>query len=175
MVPRINKSRTGKIARLPCAIRDALNRRIMDGTEGIRLLAWLNAQVEVQEVLRRDFASIPVSKQNLSQWRLGGYQDWLRRHEACERVRELTEKACALDGATGNARLSDTLATVLSAELADIATTLLKETYNPSERSKLLQSLIHEAAVLRRGDHTAGRLNLEYERWNSSNKKGFRE
>src|ERR1700677_4746361 len=90
---RIEKSRTGKIARLPRTIRDALNLRLMDGMEGGRLLAWLNAQVEVQEVLRNDFASIPVSRQNLSQWRLGGYQDWLRQQETCERVRLLSEKS----------------------------------------------------------------------------------
>jgi hypothetical protein len=168
------KSRTGKIARLPCAVRDALNRRLMDGMEGGRLLAWLNAQFEVREVLRRDFASVPVSRQNLSQWRLGGYQDWLRRQEACERIRAFTEKACALTDAAGNVRLSDRLAALLTAQLAEVATALLEATADPVERWKLLQPLIREVGRLRHGDHSAGWLNLESERWNSEGKKGGR-
>ena len=40
-------TRNGKIARLPRALRDELNRRLDDGEPGNRLVEWLNAQPEV--------------------------------------------------------------------------------------------------------------------------------
>jgi len=36
-------TRNGKIARLPCSIRDLLNRRLHDGESGKSLVDWLNA------------------------------------------------------------------------------------------------------------------------------------
>jgi hypothetical protein len=38
----MNVTRNGKIARLPRAMRDGLNRRLRDGEEGKKLVAWLN-------------------------------------------------------------------------------------------------------------------------------------
>jgi len=61
---------------------------------------------------------------------------------------------------------------VLCAELAEVATALLKEASDPAARWELLQPLIRELANLRRGDHNADRVNMELERWNLANKKG---
>ena len=80
-------TRKGKIARLPRAIREELNKRLDDNELGIRLLDWLNSLPEVQRVLARDFAARPVNKVNLSAWRSGGFQDWLSRRQA--RLRRL--------------------------------------------------------------------------------------
>jgi hypothetical protein len=75
--PVIFTTRTGKIARLPLAVREELNTRLRDGEVGKKLVAWLNGVADVQEVLRREFKSTKVTKQNLSEWRKGGYADWL--------------------------------------------------------------------------------------------------
>ena len=69
-------TRTGKIARLPKAIRDELNRRLDDNELGIRLLDWLNGLPEVQQVLNQDFNGCPINKVNLTHWRQGGFLDW---------------------------------------------------------------------------------------------------
>jgi hypothetical protein len=161
-----NPPRIGKIARLPWSVRNALNRRMMDGVEGSRLLEWLNAQVNVREVLRDEFASRPVTKQNLSEWRRGGYQDWLRQQSVCGVIRALAEQAASLDEATGGARLSDRLAGVFSAEMAVIAEKMLDQTRDGdlSERWRTLRELLHETAKLRRGDHHATRLELDRQR-----------
>ena len=71
------KTRNGKIARLPRLVREKLNERLERSEPGPQLLDWLNALPEVREILRRDFAGVPVSKQNLSQWRRGGFQESL--------------------------------------------------------------------------------------------------
>ena len=48
-------TRNGKIARLPRAIRDELNRRLDDGEPGVQLVNWLNGVPEVRDILRNEF------------------------------------------------------------------------------------------------------------------------
>ena len=61
-------ARQGKIARLPKAIRDELNRRLANGRAGREVLAWLNALPETQAVLA-EFDGKPISDPNLTRWR----------------------------------------------------------------------------------------------------------
>ena len=89
-------SRTGKIARLPRSIRDELNQRLTDGEAGPQLVTWLNGRPAVQEAMEEHFNSRPVTEQNLSEWRQGGYEDWLRQEEACGRIRSLAVQAESL-------------------------------------------------------------------------------
>jgi hypothetical protein len=77
-------SRNGKIARLPGTIRDELNQRLENGEEAPPLLAWLNGLPEVQRSLKDHFDGAPVSKQNLSEWRQGGFREWQIREELIE-------------------------------------------------------------------------------------------
>jgi len=86
-------TRTGKIARLPAAIRDQLNRRILDNEPAAPLLDWLNSLPETRAILAADFASQPISPANLSQWKNGGYLDWLARLDALAIAAALEDKA----------------------------------------------------------------------------------
>src|ERR1035441_634149 len=75
---RINiMTRIGKIARLPRELREQLNCRLHDGEPGTQLVVWLNSLPEAQAVLAREFGGRAVSEQNLSEWKQGGYRDWL--------------------------------------------------------------------------------------------------
>ena len=74
-------ARNGKIARLPARLRHQLNERLDQGEESPALLPWLNARPEVQAVVQEHFNGVPISKQNLSDWRQGGFQDWLLRRD----------------------------------------------------------------------------------------------
>jgi len=78
------KTGKGKIANLPSPIRDELNYRISEGDEGIELVEWLNAKPEVAEVVNKLFDGIPISEQNLSEWRKRGFQKWLAHHNAVD-------------------------------------------------------------------------------------------
>src|SRR5271170_5584839 len=69
-------ARNGKIARLPGEIRRQLNLRLEQSEPGPRLLAWLNALPEAREVLAAEFDGAPISRQNLSEWRQGGFEEW---------------------------------------------------------------------------------------------------
>ena len=74
-------TRKSKIARLPRSIRDELNHRLDNGQPGIRLVEWLNNLPEVKEILVREFDGNRITPQNLSEWKRGGYQDWLAQQE----------------------------------------------------------------------------------------------
>src|ERR1035441_615190 len=73
----ISMARNGKIARLPRDIRSQLNTRLQDGQDGPQVLPWLNSLPEVKKVLAARFDDRPINEQNLSDWRQGGYEDWL--------------------------------------------------------------------------------------------------
>ena len=63
------KARTGKIARLPCPVREELNKRLESAEPGGEVLAWLNGLPEVRAILGTEFGGSPITKQNLSHWR----------------------------------------------------------------------------------------------------------
>lgn len=67
---------TGKIARLPYHVREALNRLLALPHSGCRLVQWLNGLPEVQVVLARDFGGHPINSRNLRAWKSGGFQNW---------------------------------------------------------------------------------------------------
>jgi hypothetical protein len=71
-------TRKGKIARLPRNIRETLNSRLEDGEVGSDLVLWLNTLPEVRSILASQFEGSPITPQNLSQWKQGGFLDWQR-------------------------------------------------------------------------------------------------
>ena len=86
-------TRPGKIARLPHDLRAQINSRLQDGADGPRLLLWLNGLPQVREILARDFHARPVNQQNLSNWRLGGYQEWLAHQDLLALAVQLANRA----------------------------------------------------------------------------------
>ncbi|MBU4459720.1 MAG: hypothetical protein KJ579_04060 [Verrucomicrobia bacterium] len=95
------EARKGKIARLPLSIRLELNRRMRDGQKYPTLCRWLNGLPEAEGALSRDFAQWAVTPQNLSEWRAGGYADWLKDEGRVENVRRLSDYAFSLAKAAG--------------------------------------------------------------------------
>ena len=157
-------TRTGKIARLPRDIRDQLNRRLCDGEPGSQLVLWLNSLPESQAVLAREFAGRSISEQNLSEWKQGGYRDWLARHDALAQVRELVADAQELTDATDGA-LAEHLATVLAARYAAALVDWQGEATDEFRRKlRSLRGLCQDIVELRRGNHSAARLKIEQER-----------
>lgn len=102
-------SRTGKIARLPRALRDTLNCRLQDGEPGPELLAWLNADPAVQAVLAEHFNGQPINAQNLSEWRRGGHAAWCQQQQILDLAERLQEEKPELDRAIGEVGLAASL------------------------------------------------------------------
>jgi len=91
--------RQGKIARLPRPMRDELNRRLSANEDGASLLDWLNASPAVQAILARDFGGEPVTKQNLYEWRNGGFIESQTRQELLEQAGDMASDAAEGDPA----------------------------------------------------------------------------
>ena len=157
----MSKTRIGKIARLPRTLRSQLNQWLHDGEPGNRLLEWLNALPEIQALLAAEFEGRPINAQNLSDWKQGGYRDWVAQQEALELAQRLGEDAAELQAA-GRPPLTDTLALWLAARYA-VAT---RRVAHPDEVEgwRRLRELCADVVELRRGDHHAERLRIERER-----------
>ena len=86
-------TRTGKIARLPREIRQKLNEGLRAGETAKNLVDWLNDFPVVQTIVACEFEGVPIREQNISEWRKGGYQDWLQQENALEVAVRLGETA----------------------------------------------------------------------------------
>jgi hypothetical protein len=64
--PEPNNRRNGKVARLPKATRDKINHMILDGHTYNQIIQALGDDAK------------DLNEDNLSNWKAGGYQDWLR-------------------------------------------------------------------------------------------------
>jgi hypothetical protein len=141
------RARTGKIARLPGSIRHELNRRLDNGALGTDLVNWLNALPEVQRTLAEHFAGRPITDDNLSQWRHGGFQDWLRQDERRVRLHELNSQYYQLDPAIRTHRLNSAMEERLALELTE-ELEHLSAMKNRDERFRRLRRLCQELCRL---------------------------
>lgn len=163
-------TRNGKIARLPRDLRNQLNRRLQDGEPGNQLVVWLNGLPEVRQSLAEDFGGREISEQNLSEWKQGGYQDWLARQETLACARDLAGEAAELSEAAEGS-VADHLAVVLSARYAKLVAGWdgeMSEDYRRQLRA--LRALCQDIVELRRGDHLVERLKLDAERFAEASK-----
>ena len=159
--------RRGKIGRLAKEIREELNRRMECGESAKSLAKWLNALPEVQGVLAADFNRVPISEQNLSDWRWSGYRDWARQEEARAWVRVVT----AQDGkaVAGESVMSRHLGTMMSVEAARVVQEWLSaedddKTPDVKERWRRLKESLAAVGTLREEERKLGWMGLERKR-----------
>jgi len=110
-------TRTGKIARLPHALREEVNRRLLDGQTSRVILGWLNKDAAAVAIWERDFEGVAASAQNLSEWKLGGWKEWRERKERVENLKTLSAFAHDLTNAGGS--LADGAASILSGQILE--------------------------------------------------------
>ena len=158
-------TRNGKIARLPRSVREELNRRLHNGESGKNLVDWLNGLPKVQEVLADEFGGRPISEQNLSEWKQGGFEDWLRHQETREWVQKLADESADLEEDAGDVSVADWLSAPLAVALGRWVHEITVGAQNNPEQRKGLLAIAREVAELRRSDHTAERLRIDRERW----------
>lgn len=159
-------TRKGKIARLPRDIRNELNQRLSDGEQGKLLVEWLNGHPEVQEALALYFEARPVTEQNLSEWKQGGYEDWVRHQESLEWARLAADEAAELEEEGEGVPLSDRLSALAAVVLGKlIRSAASAPPGTPQERRQILDA-VRELTALRVSDHRAARLKMDLHRWN---------
>jgi len=152
--------RSGKIAHLSWALQHQLNFYLENGESGKALVQWLNSLPDMQYIVRHFFAGKPVSKQNLSEWTKGGYQEWRVRLGKVEGALNLAREAADLEAIT-EGQLADRLATALTGRYANLLHGWDGEvTEEFSKKLRVLQRMVQDSANLRRWDHDAVRVRL---------------
>jgi len=157
-------TRTGKIARLPLAIREELNQRLQDGQPGTELIEWLNTLPDVQAVLELEFAGEPVSDNNLSAWKNGGYLDWEQDQSTRQELEAFLTKVSSLKKATKDG-LADQISLFLAAKMA-LELVQLDAIPDRAEKSKARRELLDSLALLRRSELDGEKLRFEREERN---------
>ena len=158
------KTRNGKIARLPKEVREQLNRRLENGWRGTRLVKWLNELPEVREVLREEFYGRAITPQNLSEWREGGYADWLRHQDSREGMRWMLERAEDLEKGSGDEDFCERLARIATVQVAE-QMQRLEKIEDPKERWRELREVCLELWRLRNACSYGQSVALGWEQW----------
>jgi len=158
-----NPTRNGKIARLPKPIRQEINQRLENGATARSLIGWLNDLPEVKAVVQSEFDGHPVSEQNLSQWRKGGYEDWLRHQEALEVVKVLYEQGEELK-AEGQDRMpvNEVLSLWLSSRF--VVATREIAALDGDQAWRKQRQMCDDLMKMRRAEHRADHLQIERDR-----------
>jgi hypothetical protein len=97
----MTEARKGKIARLPRRLRDEVCEGLSNGDTADYICAWLNKRPGVQAMLAKYFKGEPVNEQNISNWRAGGYQDWLADQSRVENIQRLSDFSARIAQAAG--------------------------------------------------------------------------
>lgn len=137
-------TRIGKIARLPKAIRDRLNQQIQDGVPGKALVYWLNQNDEVRDVLLQHFNAKEITEQNLSEWKQGGYQDWLKHQETRDWVRRLSDEAEDIAEDAGVLPWMERVGALFEVMLGKVVEQQLQKTIETPEQMSELLALSRE-------------------------------
>ncbi len=146
-------------------IRNELNRRLQDGESGTTLLEWLNGLKPVRDILKQHFNGMPISEQNLSEWRQGGYKDWLRLEAARDFIDNMSEQSGELDEAAGGELISDRFGSILATEMAQLAMKFLEQEDDLEKRWNRLKEINREFSRMRRDDHRGLRTWIKRAQW----------
>jgi hypothetical protein len=160
---RAGCARVGKIARLPVSIREEVNRRMEDGQTSASICTWLNQLPEARKIMASGFGGQPISENNISRWRSGGYLAWLSRQEALDAILLLTEETEGVQEAAKEG-LTDRVALALVARLAVQLRAFERMEEGPA-KAQAWRDLLGSLVLLRRGDLHAERLKAEKERF----------
>jgi hypothetical protein len=157
-------TRLGKIAQLPKLTRDDLNHRLQNGQQSPELLAWLNELPETKDLLAK-FNYQPINKSNLSEWRHGGFLEWLQDQARETRIQRISESGATLEKAeTGD--LFENFARFAVAELMDDLDSSQK--FRGEKRSRSLHNLIRDLARLQFGYNHSRRTELAWTKYNDN-------
>jgi len=155
-------TRTGKIALLPPAIRAQVNRDLHDARPTKDIADWLNALPEVRSIMDAEFNGQPVTERNISNWRQGGYHEWLAQQDALAAVRRSNTDTRELTQAASG-QLADQVTLCLIARIAVALQQPVSSDDDPARQLLRLRRLCADLVALRRSDHYAQRLQMERE------------
>ena len=153
----------GKISRLPHALREQVNQRLLNNESAATILAWLNPQPEAIRIWDEYFQGAPATPQNLSEWKGGGYKRWREEHQKVEQTKSLA--AYAAPQAAAGGKLSAGLQAIYAGHLMEgfevLINTAADDGQTPDDPVKRIAALGSVIATLRNADTAAERVDLD--------------
>jgi len=151
---------------LPLDVREELNRRLENGESGTDLVTWLNGHPKAKRVMAASFGGREITEQNLSEWRAGGFQDWLAQEEETDRGQDFVAAAEKLAKSVDSPLLADHLSRVLLMRYTE-ALANWEGPVTPEFRCKLeaLRALRKDVVAMRRSEHEDLRMEMTQERF----------
>lgn len=131
----MSRTRTGNIARLPRLLRDQVNRMLDDGSRFNSIIAWLAQN-----------GHPGVKLNNLTEWKKGGFQDWLELHQRLAQEEKLRELSYAIATANEGTKTQEAAIQVASSFLFRVFLKLSPERlakeldWNPKQIPTVLNS-----------------------------------
>jgi hypothetical protein len=156
-------SRIGKIARLPHDIREQLNRRLQEGQSGPEILSWVNELPQCRQMLAQKFGGRPIDDGNLSEWRHGGYEEWLWHEDRRDHLGSVFEHTAKLDAVGDGSQVAERLGAIVAAELVK-AINMLEGISDMNDRWFRLREISRELTRFRRENCNNQRLRLAEQR-----------
>ena len=148
--------RNGKIAHLPHQIQLELNQRLERGDDTQDILDWLNSEPDVLAVLEDFFREVPISKQNLHQWRKGGFREYQLRMEFIGHAHILRNSDEDFQSCLETQNLAGALARKLVTHYAALLNTWDGEPDTALEaKLTFLRPLLRDIALLQKSVHLA--------------------
>ena len=135
-------NRTSKITRLPETLREELNQRLRNGEPAHIILPWLNKLPEVIALVEEHYGGNLISPQNLSDWNLGGYREWLTRQEMRESSKDFATEAPHITAAAGGSLLNP-LTTAIHARYGALLAKMPLDTEVPKAIQSQLDAVLH--------------------------------
>ncbi len=158
--PLFTHGRTGKVARLPKAVRDRICQLMLDG----------HTYLQIIEELGDDGKAL--NEDNLSSWKSGGYLDWRREEKELAEIQTRQENAADVGRATEGTSLCEATRKMLIAQildaLRDTGTTSLQNAL--AEKPETYVRLLHAVARL-----SVGAISCERHRLNEASRKASLE
>lgn len=164
MKPEI--TRTGKIARLSADLRTELCERLLDGQRGPRILTWLNAHPAVKKLVKSQYKNEPVSAENLSNWRRGGFVDWRARRDRLDHLKEMSTHMGRMARAGGGRMSEGAAATAagLISETLEAAAQRMMENPGAEQDHEKITELVRALTQLRQAEVAQQRADQDAEK-----------
>lgn len=143
-----------KIGRLPFDVRNRICEMLESGATAAQVCGWAN-RTEAFRRLARETGCAPLSAQNVTDWRAGGYARWLEERRRTERLRAVAESSYHIAAAAGGDPAA-VGARILAGRLVD----MLDRIDDDASAVQLAGAL----ASLRRGENDAAKLELDRKR-----------
>jgi hypothetical protein len=106
------RTRRGKVARLPKAVRDQINVMLLDGVPFAEILQKLGERAK------------DVTEHNITSWVAGGYKDWLREQQRLEETRVKQEVAMDLACSDGGSKIHEGILQLAATRLSEMVRNL---------------------------------------------------